>query len=47
MIYFDNVTDFVELEFEHRQSHKSVILITIDNYEDLISNLRESEKPML
>ncbi len=44
MIYFDNVTDFVELEFEHRQSHKSVILITIDNYEDLISNLRESEK---
>ncbi|MBQ9376005.1 MAG: DHH family phosphoesterase [Ruminococcus sp.] len=44
MIYFDNVTDYVELEYEHRQTHKSVILITIDNYEDLMSNLRESEK---
>ncbi|MDO5125650.1 MAG: DHH family phosphoesterase [Ruminococcus sp.] len=44
MIYFDNVTDYVELEYQHRQSHKSVIMITIDNYEDLMSNLRESEK---
>lgn len=44
MIYFNNVTDYVELDYESKQSHKSVILITIDNYEDLISNLRESEK---
>lgn len=44
MIYFDNVTNYVELEYQCRQSHKSVILITIDNYEDLMSNLRESEK---
>ena len=47
MIYFDNVTEYVELEYQHRQSHKSVIMITIDNYEDLMSNLRESEKLML
>ena len=44
MIYFDNVTDYVELEYENRQSHKSVIIIMIDNYEELLSNLRESEK---
>lgn len=44
MIYFDDVTDYIELEYENRQSHKSVIIIMIDNYDDLLSNLRESEK---
>lgn len=44
LIYFDNVTDYVELEYESRQSHKSVVIIMIDNYDDLLSNLRESEK---
>lgn len=44
MVYFDDVTDYVELEFENTQSHKSVIIVMIDNYEDLMSNLRESEK---
>lgn len=44
MIYFDDETQYVELEYESRQSHKSVIIIMIDNYEDLLSNLRESEK---
>lgn len=44
MIYFSDTTDYVELEYEHRQSHKSVIIIFIDNFEDLMSNIRESEK---
>ena len=44
MIYFDDVTDFVELDYESRQSHKSVMIVMIDNYEDVLSNLRESEK---
>ena len=44
LIYFDNVTDYIDLEFESRQSHKSVIIIMIDNYEDLLSGLKESEK---
>lgn len=44
MVYFNDTTDYVELEYEHRQSHKSVIIILIDNYEDLMSNIRESEK---
>ena len=44
MVYFNNVTDYVELEYENRLSHKSVVIIMIDNYDDLLSNLRESEK---
>ncbi len=44
MVYFDDCTDFVELDYECRQSHKSVMIILIDNYEDVLSNLRESEK---
>lgn len=44
MIYFNDTTDYVELEYEHRQSHKSVIIILIDNFEDLMSKSRESEK---
>lgn len=44
LIYFDDKTDYVELEYEHRQSQKSVIIIFIDNFDDIMSNIRESEK---
>ena len=44
MIYFNDTTDYVELEYEHRQSHKNVIIISVDNYEDLMTNARESDK---
>ncbi len=44
MIYFNDTTDYIELQYEHRQSHTSVIIICIDNFEDLMSNTRESEK---
>ena len=44
MVYFNDVTDYVELEYEFRMSHKAVIIITIDNFDELMSNIRESEK---
>lgn len=44
MIYFDDTTEYIELEYEYRQSHKNVIIISVDNYEDLMANARESDK---
>lgn len=44
MIYFEDITKYKALETEHFMSHPSVILIMIDNYEDLLSNIKESEK---
>lgn len=44
MVYFNDVTDYVELEYEFRMSHKAVIIVTIDNFDELMSNIRESEK---
>lgn len=43
-LYFDDVTDFVELDYESKQSHLSVIIILIDGYDDLMANIKESEK---
>lgn len=44
MVYFEDVTDFTELRYDAYQSHNSVIIIVIDNFSDLMSNSRESEK---
>ncbi|MFA5659551.1 MAG: DHH family phosphoesterase [Oscillospiraceae bacterium] len=44
MLYFEDITELKELEKEHYLSHASVILIMIDNYEDLLQNVKESEK---
>ncbi len=44
MIYFNDNTEFVELEYEHKESHKNVIIISVDNYEDLMEGARESDK---
>ncbi len=44
MVYFNDVTDYVELEYETRMSHKAVIIVMIDNFDELMSNIRESEK---
>lgn len=44
MIYFKDTTDYVELDYETRQAHKSVIIIMVDNYDDLMRNSLESEK---
>lgn len=44
MIYFEDISMYKALEAEHFLSHPTVILIMIDNYEDLLSNVKESEK---
>lgn len=44
MVYFNDVTDYTELRYDAYQSHNSVIIIVIDNFSDLMSNSRESEK---
>lgn len=44
MIYFEDITKYKALETEHFMSHPSVVLIMIDNYEELLSNVKESEK---
>jgi len=44
MVYFEDISQFKALEQEHYLSHPSVILIMIDNYEDLLQNVKESEK---
>ncbi len=44
MIYFNEITDYVDLDFEYKQSRPSVMLVAVDNYEDLLQNMRESEK---
>lgn len=44
LIYFNDVSEFIELKYETRQSHKSIIIISVDNYDDMMANIRESEK---
>lgn len=44
MLYFEDITDFMHLQEEFNASRPSVVLIMIDNYEDLLQNMKESEK---
>ncbi len=44
MVYFKDVTDYTELRYEAYQSHNGVIIIVIDNYDAMMSDIRESEK---
>lgn len=44
MVYFEDITDYVLLEREHRLSHPTVLLLMVDNYDDLLTNAKESEK---
>lgn len=44
MLYFADKTELVELNYERNQSKQSVIIIVIDCYEELMENIRESEK---
>ena len=44
LIYFNDVTDYIELKYETKQSHKSIIIISVDNIDDVMANIRESEK---
>ena len=44
VIRFSDVTDHVMLENEYRASRKSVMILTIDNYDDVLANAKESDK---
>ncbi len=44
MVSFEDVTDYVLLQNETRLSAKTVMIIMIDNYDDMLSNVKESNK---
>lgn len=44
MIYFMDKTDYRALEKEYHLSHHTVMLMCIDNYDELFSDAKESEK---
>lgn len=44
LVYFKDVTDYTELRYDAYQSHNSVIIIVIDNYDALMADIRDSEK---
>ena len=47
MIYYINCSELVDLHEEYRLSKPTIILIMIDNYEELFTDVRESEKTYL
>lgn len=44
ILCFEDVTEHVNLKDLHERTHPSVVLLTVDNYEDLLQNAKESEK---
>lgn len=44
MVYFKDITDYTELRYDAYQSHNSVIIIVIDNYDAMMSDIRDTEK---
>lgn len=44
MIYLNDETEFKNLKDEHTLSHPSVMIISVDNYDDALQNSRASEK---
>lgn len=44
MLYFEDVTDYVILEQEFKNTRPAVMLVTLDNYEDLLQSIKESDK---
>ena len=44
MVYFEDISQLKALEQEHFASNPCVILIMVDNYEELLQNVKESEK---
>ncbi|MCI5751643.1 MAG: DHH family phosphoesterase [Oscillospiraceae bacterium] len=44
LLYFEDISDYVRLEHEYEQSRMWVMLIMIDSYEDLFTNVRDSDK---
>ena len=44
MVYFEDISQFKALEHEHFSSRPCVVIMMIDNYDDLLTNTKESEK---
>ncbi len=44
LVYFNDITNYKMLETEYNLSRPTVILVMIDNYDDLLANVKESEK---
>lgn len=44
LLYFDDISDYISLESRFNDIRPSVMLISIDNYEDILSNEKDSEK---
>ncbi len=44
LLYLNDITKMVELEFEYEQSRQTVMMVVIDNYDELLQDAKESEK---
>jgi len=44
VLYFHDQTDFFTLKKRTDESHQNVVIITIDNYDEIMQNAKESEK---
>lgn len=44
VIRFSDITDHVLLENEYKASRKTVLIMTVDSYEDVLQNVKESDK---
>jgi len=44
IMYFHDETDYYELKKIIDETHKTVLIITIDNYDDIMQNAKESDK---
>lgn len=42
--YFEDITELFQLETEYKNTRPSFMIIMIDNFEDLLQNVKESEK---
>lgn len=44
MLFFEDITEFKGLQEEHRMSKTMAMIVMVDNYEELLSGSKESEK---
>ena len=44
LLYFEDISEYVRLEEEYERSRMWVMLIMIDSYEDLFTNIKDSDK---
>ncbi|MDE5742049.1 MAG: DHH family phosphoesterase [Oscillospiraceae bacterium] len=44
LLYFDDISDYINLESRLNEIRPAIILISVDNYEDILSGEKDSEK---